>query len=220
MEEEKIIENSEETIEEISKPETSEEVKPAKKNKKKKQGAAEDHFPSALSVVFRHEGGLNSKVKKIDRGGLTKYGVSLRFLKLQGIDINWDGVVNEQDIYELTKEEAEDLFREFFWDASNIDNIRDRHTAIHVFDLCINHGNRTAIKMVQQTLNSLGSSLVVDGVNGNKTTAALNRVDVVRFNNALVTRRVQFYDRIVRRDPSQVIFLEGWNRRARSFQLK
>ena len=39
------------------------------------------------------------------------------------------------------------------------------------------------------------------------------------FHNAIVEERVNFYQRIVQRDPSQNKFLKGWLKRARSFEV-
>ena len=62
-------------------------------------------FEDYLKVILKHEGLYSNHPK--DPGSSTMMGISLRFLKMKGIDINNDGDINIKDIKELTVEKAD-----------------------------------------------------------------------------------------------------------------
>lgn len=84
---------------------------------------------------------------------------------------------------------AKTIFKTMFWDVMKVDNFTSQAVAETVADMGINANPRTAIKMLQKTLNnSFGNSLVVDGINGINTTTATNNANenelFVKYNQA------------------------------------
>lgn len=76
----------------------------------------DDVFEKAHEFVQRWEGGYCDDAG--DPGGATKYGVSLRFLRSEGYDIDGDGDVDVDDVKAVTKAKARELFRKHFWPAT------------------------------------------------------------------------------------------------------
>lgn len=190
-------------------------------------------FKAALKRSLKEEGVLSND--KVDKGGITKYGISLRFLQSIGLDkrdldkngityeylgdINHDGVVDSKDILALTVDNAEKLYKLFFWDAVLGDKIYSQVIAEQVFDIAINSGPHKAATLLQQALCSIGFKVTVDGAIGNQTLSTLSNVIPQLVNNKIVEYRLVNYDNIVTNDASQIRFLAGWKTRAKSFLI-
>ena len=74
----------------------------------------EGRFQYCMDVIMEHEGYLSDN--KRDPGGITKWGISLRFLKAMGCDMDGDGKVDAHDILVLTQHDAEEIYRRYWWD--------------------------------------------------------------------------------------------------------
>ena len=70
------------------------------------------NFEFAHKFTSKWEGGFVDH--KNDPGGATNYGVSLRWLKNEGIDIDGDGKIDINDIKALTPSKAAELFKKEF----------------------------------------------------------------------------------------------------------
>lgn len=127
-------------------------------------------FSSAMKYLASLEGGYVNDPD--DRGGATKYGISLNFYKQ-----NIDRYADEQDIQALTREEAENIYREWFWYPSGVEALNSKDLANRVFALAVNAGIKPAVRVLQKAVNQSGYSLEVDGVLGPKTANASNSID-------------------------------------------
>lgn len=89
--------------------------------------------------------------------------------------------------------------------------------------MCVNHGPKPAIRLLQHVINeSEIAMLAEDGICGPATQTAAKDAQKrmgMYLTNALVEERLTFFRRIVSRDPSQFVFLKGWESRAESFRL-
>lgn len=147
----------------------------------------------------------------VDTGGPTKYGVSLRWLRAQGLavgDIDRDGDIDADDIRALTPAQARDLFRHFFWSAPRLDELPPLVAIAH-YDFSVNAGPIQAGRALQEAVNLYpGPLLKVDGVVGPATRARVREVvtsglaDLVVACRMLV-RRMEFYARL--KDKPRVI---------------
>lgn len=180
------------------------------------------YFAQAHAFTSRWEGGLTDH--PADRGGITKYGVSLAFLSdLAQTQAGRDtlermGVrlpVNRECVKMLTREQAASLFRWQFWDRLHCDDLQPR-TALVIYDAAVNHGSARAVKLAQQACNivSLRAKLDVDGALGPLTRAALDANNTPELHTACIEQRRRFYRNIVNNNPSQGVFLRGWLNRA------
>ncbi|MFN3858403.1 MAG: glycoside hydrolase family 108 protein [Caulobacter sp.] len=186
---------------------------------------------SRWAQVFHHilviEGGWVDD--KADRGGATKFGISLRFAKAIGeidtnrdgfgdLDLNFDTVIDGCDIKLLTREIAEALYLEHFWIKPGFWSL-PRPIDAAVFDQAVNGGTTAAIKLLQRALNRTarvtGTVLTVDGQLGPKTRAAVAARPGERLLTEYRLVAAERYEAIVRADPSQTKYRKGWLRRAR-----
>ncbi|WP_225205368.1 glycoside hydrolase family 108 protein [Novosphingobium huizhouense] len=195
-------------------------------------------FVAALRHVFEAEGGYVND--KVDRGGETKYGISLRFLASEGafdadgdgkadFDLDLDGDIDGADIRKLTAGDAAFLYHRCFWLRLQAETF-PAPIGEMMFDQAVNGGLVAARKLLQRAINSCllqipaskkGVALLkVDGAIGNATQDCLRQV--LEWPSlgkpALVTAYRESarerYREIVRRYPEQKRFLKGWIARA------
>ena len=146
-----------------------------------------------------------------DKGGATKYGITVRTLTAIRFDVDGDGDVTENDVKSLTYSQAKDILKRKYWDVIQADSIESERIAIKLFDCAVNMGPARATRIAQEALNDLRYGLVVDGLMGPKTLSALNGSDEDVFFLFLVSRLEQYYVGLNQRK-----FLKGWLRRART----
>ena len=205
-------------------------------------GIGAESYSARYSAAFPHlinaEGGYSDHAA--DRGGATKYGISLRFLVAEGkVDLNRDGVadfdldmdgdIDAADIRALTIDHAKALYWRCFWLPVRAEQF-PRPLGEAMFDQAVNGGLVSARKLLQRAVNlclmqaeragGMKHILKVDGEIGPATSSAVLWVlqypaqgmpALLRaFRDAVKER----YRAIAARDPSQAVFLKGWLARA------
>lgn len=180
-----------------------------------------------VADIIRREGGFNDI--KEDRGGSTQYGVSLRYARGIGLDLDHDGDVDTDDIRLVTPQVAAQLYKDDFMHKPGIDRLPGELHA-QLVDCAVNHGPPRAVKFLQHVLVQAGFLPEIgdngraqdDGVIGRKTVAAAEQAQAQMgpfLTNAIVEERLGFFDWIVSRRPDQVKFLKGWRNRANEFRV-
>lgn len=92
-----------------------------------------------------------------------------------------------------------------------------RHLADHeAFEQMVDWGVTSGPRLVAQQLQGIVGA-EVDGEIGPQTAQAVAEVDPRTLNNLLVAARVKMIGRIVKRDPSQLKYINGWLDRALGF---
>ncbi|MCP4867068.1 glycoside hydrolase family 108 protein [Vibrio splendidus] len=173
------------------------------------------HFNQALDDVFRHEGGFSNNTQ--DKGGVTNLGISIRFLKTlprDAGDINGDGHVNDGDIIDMHRSDAAQLYKTYFWDHYRVGEIQSQAIATKSFNCFVNMRGKTAALILQRACNDLRSGIKEDGVLGSRSFAAINRLDEHKLMACIKWRMWEVYQAIMKNDPSQEVFANGWQNRA------
>ncbi len=179
----------------------------------------DERFDRAIIPVLRHEGGLVNDVH--DSGGITHYGISLRFLQQLGKldpfdgyllgDMDHDGDIDADDIRLMDIAEATRIYRLQWWDRYGYARISYDPLAFKVFDLAINMGGMQAHKLLQRAIIfDFSIHLKIDGVLGINTLTAINRCDGAALLAAFKERAIGFYRSL--RKPR---FEAGWIRRVK-----
>jgi lysozyme family protein len=171
---------------------------------------ATHRFYDALKIVLDHEGGYSNDLH--DKGGETKYGISKRFI----VDNNIKPP--SFDMKKLTKDDAVSIYKCYFWDKNNFEGLDDEPIRNKLFDLSVNMGAGTAIKLFQKSLSEVNHrSIVEDGNMGLKTLALANTTDDQKLLlETFINFCCEYYKAIVARHPEQVKFLKGWLNRCES----
>ena len=159
------------------------------------------NFAPSLKVVRRWEGGLVDHPS--DPGGITKWGISLRFLRAIKLDINGDGIINGKDIRSLTEEQVTELYHTYFWAKCRCD-VLPAGIDLAVFDCSVNQGPPSAKRFLQKALK-----VKVDGILGGITLAAAKRADSTNLLGEFMVRRALHYSSLA----NMVVFGLGWFRR-------
>lgn len=156
----------------------------------------------AIERVLKHEGAYNNI--KEDKGGATNYGISLKFY--QG-NIKKEATI--EDIKNLKKEDAILIYENFFWNKNKLDMVENQAVANKIFDMCVNLGNLKAICLLQKILE-----VKIDGICGNITINSINGMDSEILINKLIEKQKEYYYNICIANKTQLIFLNGWLKRA------
>lgn len=158
-------------------------------------------FTQAVEAVLQREGGYSNRLE--DHGGPTAFGISQRAFP-------------DEHIATLTRERAIALYRERYW-LPLFDRIAVQKVAEKLFDACVNLGPQPAVRLLQRALNEIGFTVIEDGQFGAQTLLALN-LSCQKHTKALLdawrARQSRYYVDIVLNDSTQLVFLDGWLKRA------
>ena len=151
-------------------------------------------FDEIIEHVLKHEGGYVND--PTDLGGETNYGITKRFYP-------------DVDIKNLTKEQAKEIYKRDYWDKNRVDELPEQLRHIF-FDMCVNQGRGTAVKVLQRAANAKGAKLKVDGGMGPATLKAVQNVE----HDRVKSYRILHYANLVINKPEQEKFWYGWFKRA------
>ena len=157
--------------------------------------------------ILRWEGGYSND--PVDRGGATNKGITIAtFRHYYGTN------ATIEQLKALTDEQWMHIFLCGFWNPFKADNIANQSVANICVDWAWASGTGTAIRQVQSLLG-----VTADGVVGTQTLAALNKANHRHLFAKIKSARLRFVDSIVRRDPKQKKFINGWKKRINSLSF-
>ena len=163
-----------------------------------------------IARLIRREGGYVDH--PLDKGGPTKYGITIRTLSA------WRGVdVTPLDVSMLEEDEAEQIYYQLFWLKLNLEHLgRDWWLKEFLFDWCVTSGLKTPIRQIQKLVN-----VKRDGILGPVTGNAIDHWKALtgdRADGRIVDMRIIWYLSLVKRRPSDIIFIQGWFNRANNWR--
>lgn len=169
-----------------------------------------------LDDIIQREGGYTNHPN--DRGGPTNMGITQKTLS------GWYGrPATISEVRNLTREAAEEIYIKTFLTNNRIDSLPEEIHDI-MFDMSVNHGPKNAIILLQKALCGMGFITALDGLIGPKTREmvkkAIEQRGEAELQNRINSERVAYFHLIVRRNPSQKDFLQGWLNRANEFWMK
>jgi lysozyme family protein len=192
---------------------------------------SDPRISQAATAIVVQEGGLTND--KDDVGGITMDGISLRYAKGIGLDLNGDGQTDASDIMLVTKDDAIRLYVEDFFIVPKL-SMLPACLWPFMFDFNVNSGPPRAIMTLQQTLNAARAAspdaqlsnswavLDVDGVLGGASQRAaatcLTMAGFPRLLDNLCDARQAFCDALVISRPADATFIHGWTNRINSFR--
>lgn len=159
-----------------------------------------DRFEIFIDIILDHEGGYVNDPD--DYGGETKYGITKRRYP-------------DLDIQNITVQQAKDIYYEDFYQDMNIKYIHSDLLALHVLDMGVNAGKRTAIRLLQELINNIPR----DGILGPVTEIAVaNAMITTNLVEAYKAKRVQryYYISTLRNNKK---YLAGWVNRVNKTKL-
>jgi len=152
-----------------------------------------------IDVILEHEGGCVNDPN--DPGGETNFGICKRQFP-------------ELDIKNLTVNQARGIYLEKYWKPMKLDLIQNELLKLHLFDMGVNAGIGTAIKLLQRILNCKE-----DGDLGPVTSKLANEYkgDIVE---EYKSSRIEYYGDLVKKKPTLLKFLRGWITRVNNTKFK
>lgn len=157
-----------------------------------------------IEAIIEREGGYVDH--PADRGGPTKYGITLATLR------SWlNAQATADDVEALTKAQAAAIYQKRYVIDPGLDAIVNDRLRGLVVDTYVMQTPKTAFSMLQRACG-----VAVDGVFGTKTLAACN-ANPEWVYDGLCAERVMFRGRHVAANPDQLVFLSGWLNRDAEF---
>ena len=142
-------------------------------------------FPPAVTYLLKNEGGLEEDAK--DPGGITNFGISLRFLRqLDPLRLRGYGIfepIDEHTIRNLSEAVAIRIYQGEWWSADPYDMLKDQQIATYMFDFAVNAGVTAAIKAAQRAIIDvlLNQEMGTDGILGPDTLHFINTMETPVF---------------------------------------
>ena len=164
-------------------------------------------FSAYAPKLLQHEGGFVWHPN--DLGGPTCKGVTLTTYRQY-----YGQSKTVEQLKNIPYGHWKTIMKEGYWDKCKADEINSQSVAEIAVDWCVNSGS-TGVKRVQEIVGTKA-----DGVIGPKTLLAINSANPKELFGRIWKAREQFYLDIVKRKPSQSVFLNGWMNRLNSFKYE
>lgn len=130
-----------------------------------------DNFDNAFEKLILNEGGFSDD--PYDAGGATIYGITSRdYPDTYRVVLELYRMGNK----ELALDAAKRFYRKEFWNEL-YQGIPDSSLTFKIFDLSVNTGKKTAVKMLQTAIAKFDKFIKIDGIFGQKTLMAIQNIE-------------------------------------------
>ena len=164
-------------------------------------------FKKYAPKLLQIEGGFVNHPE--DKGGVTNLGVTLETYRSY---CGQDKTV--KDLQNLSYGTWEKIMKDLYWDKVKGDRIENQCLAEIIADWCVNSG-LAGIRKVQEILGCQP-----DGIVGAITLSLINAAEADKLHERIWKARQQFYINIVKRNPKQKVFMNGWMNRLNQFKFE
>ena len=162
-----------------------------------------EYAPKLLEI----EGGFVDHPE--DRGGVTNLGITLTTYR------QYCGQEKTiKDLRNMSYGTWCNIMKDLYWDKCLADKIDNQAVAEITVDWCVNSGLQ-GLRKVQEI-----AGVKPDGIAGPKTLAAINGANQQELFDRIMSARTLFYENIVKKNPSQRVFLNGWKNRLKKFKFE
>lgn len=170
----------------------------------------EPFFPHLIQME-----GVYFVMVQYDRGGATKYGVTLvvydRWCNKKRIvwvicDKDHNGIIDANDLRLTTLNDMKPIYQQQYWDAYRLSEINNQAVAETIADMIVNCGTGTNNRHIKAIQKILG--VEQDGIVGTNTLRAINKTNSTKLYNKIYHYREWYYHRIG--VGNQRKFLKGW----------
>ena len=172
-------------------------------------------FRSVVPKILKAEGGYVNN--KNDPGGETNKGITMRTFKRYASDL-LSIEPSSQNLKKITDEQASVIYYFGYWSAIKGDRIKDAELAHQIMDFYINAGGN-AIRQLNKTLQSMDFDVKVRTSINERTLEAIDKADAKKLCEKFKAARIEYYKRISKNN-SKGQFLNGWLKRAQSFNCQ
>lgn len=155
-----------------------------------------------------------------DKGGPTRFGITLKTLQShRGKECC------AEDVKRISRKEVLAIYEAHYWSPLKLKDLMDQNVATAIFDIAVNCGPSVAGMCAQSAANEqiaeavkLGAEklkpLALDGKLGPESIAEINTLSRGQMVRALQKHLMAHYIGVVKKDPSQMVFMKGWAARA------
>lgn len=164
-------------------------------------------FSKYAPKLLQLEGGYTNHPD--DLGGPTNLGITLKTYQ-QYCGQN----KTIKDLRNMSYGTWEEIMKDMYWDKCRADEIESQPLAEIIVDWCVNSG-MVGLRKVQEI-----AGVKPDGIVGPKTLAAINGANSASLFDRIWKARQQFYINIVKRSPTQKVFMNGWMNRLGRFKFE
>ena len=180
---------------------------------------AQQYLQAALELIIENEGVTRCTDHQTSQGGPTNYGVTIDSLAAYE---NIPLAQARDNICQLTREQAEQVLVTYFLQQPNFDEL-PAELIPHVWDMSVDHTPTNAAKLLREVLvegeflteaTSPHIPLSEETIQAAETAISTDE----GFYEALVERRILFYQEIVANNPSQQDSLQEWLNRAEKYR--
>lgn len=118
------------------------------------------------------------------------------------------------DLQNISYGTWQNIMKDMYWDKCRADEIENQSVAEILVDWCVNSG-MVGLRRVQELVGAKP-----DGIAGPITLSLINTSDPKMLFDRIMAARTQFYINIVKKNPSQKVFMNGWMNRLGQFKYE
>lgn len=164
-------------------------------------------FKRYAPKLLQLEGGYSDHPS--DAGGVTMKGVTLATYRAY-----CGQEKTAKDLINMSYGTWQNIMKDMYWDKCRADEIVNQSVAEILVDWCVNSG-LVGLRKVQEMVGAKP-----DGIAGPITLSKINSSNSMELFDRIWNARKQFYVNIVKRNPSQKVFMNGWMNRLGMFKYE